>query len=189
MIKDRIANLYEEEEDTKKIKAIKIFTFAAAFINLLLLILILVKRDWFGDYGQIKSIIIGLILLNICSFNRSESTIIKLLKYFAALFVTTNLIWLTNGEISKSFFAILFLNILAYIPFTFNCIYRILSTKRNNIPLFEIIGISALAGATIMNMVLHIGPLTLLSSLSLLTLLPDAVLQTFYWGKKNGIII
>ena len=185
--------LKELDIDIETEKTINVFLAASGFVNYIICAAFFIANCDFSQSAlRLTSALTGITFINFCTsfiaINEwHEGTLIKLMKYFGALSVAVQilLLLLTTNEWTEQFIRIMVLNILAYIPFVISFLNRLLGINKNKTPLIEISGVIVLAFVAVFDGVVHFNQLALISSLSLLTLLQNLIIQVYYYIKRR----
>lgn len=194
MRRDKMDSILKKLDiDTAAEDTINMFLDVSGFVNYLVCIAFFVAKADYSHSGlRFTSALIGVTFINLCTslicLNEwREGTLIKLMKYLGALsvFIQILLLMLTTNEWPEQFIRIMVLNILAYFPFVISFLNRLLEINKKKTPLIEFAGVVALAFVSVFDKTMHFDQLAIISSLSLLTLLQNLIIQTYYYINRR----
>lgn len=150
------------------------------------------KHDFSIIDTRFTSNLFAVSFINLCSayicIDWEEGFITKLVKYIAAIsiLVQTLLILLCENEWKMTFVRVMIVNIIGYIPFVLSFMNRLLDINKTKSPIVELLGVAILSCMIFLNHCMHLNRLTALSVLSLLTLIPNAIIQIYYYLKRRS---
>ena len=150
------------------------------------------KNDCFELDTRNGAMLMAVTFINLCSaytcIDWEEGDLTKFLKYISALSIFSQmlLILLCENEWTMSFVRIMVLNIICYIPFTLSFLFRLLGINKRKSPAIELIGVVMLSCVAFLNYRINFDLLTIMAGLSLITILPNAAIQMYYYTKRRN---